>query len=409
VAVFLVRDFDKDCGYIEREGELPRNRNACYVPWAITDLGKVVYAPIEASRGKPSNPGLKVYDSQVSKARRKLCHTELGLIALQNPDLSRTAVTKVTSGVCWFLFRRLRDDPKIRETFRARVGKYLYGTSYMSFGRLSDGDAPEEDAVWNQALATLRKGAPIESILNIHDGVGRGILGQGDSEHASYSAWADKLRADAEGEFINEKWRGRQKKEKTEYKPTSVPGNLSSEVAVGMPTVQAHNRGVDMYSRIAPSAPPEDSTVRPEASGNVYFEQLDLRNELFGAGPSGTTGTALAAAFAFGNFGSEGEDFKQYLFALIGYLIGGGNHSLHESLSVLRLIGLEYNAGTMLGYDYTDSPARTDAEGLVRASVSRSFPLLPSSFLGSQHFRSWRDNYHDVVMLGGTHWRFNCH
>lgn len=82
-------------------------------------------------------------------------------------------------------------------------------------------------------------------------------------------------------------------------------------------------------------------------------------------------------------------------------------HSLHESLSILRLLKLEYNSGTLVGYDFSKSPARTDAEGLVHGQVSDQFPLLPQKFLLSGDFQAWRDEYYDIVALGGTHWMFN--
>jgi hypothetical protein len=44
----------------------------------------------------------------------------------------------------------------------------------------------------------------------------------------------------------------------------------------------------------------------------------------------------------------------------------------------------------------------------MRARVVRdSFPLLPKTFLGSKDFERWRDEYYDIVVLGGTHWKFN--
>lgn len=112
-------------------------------------------------------------------------------------------------------------------------------------------------------------------------------------------------------------------------------------------------------------------------------------------GPSGTTGTLLAAGWAFG--GLNGDLQRQYILAIIGYLVGGGMHSLHESLSVVRLLGAEYqyNSGSMLGY----SNGRANADSL---------PALPAAFLGSRQFAEWRDEYYDTAVLGGIHWMFNA-
>ena len=71
--------------------------------------------------------------------------------------------------------------------------------------------------------------------------------------------------------------------------------------------------------------------VYPKLSPVTYFQDLDERNELFGAGPSGTTGTLLAAAMTFGNL--QDEMLKQYMFAIIGYLIGGGVISMSRRRS----------------------------------------------------------------------------
>jgi hypothetical protein len=163
-----------------------------------------------------------------------------------------------------------------------------------------------------------------------------------------------------------------------------------------------------MYERIQPDAPPDNFEGSPFASGNRYFADLDELNELFGAGPSGTTGTALTAAFTFGGFDPDNglERVKEYLFAVIGYLVGGGMHTLTESLAVCRLLGMEYHMGSLSGHDM---PAPNTDTGRINSfgTVTRNYPLLPALFLGSPQFANWRDEYYDIVVLGGTHWRFN--
>jgi hypothetical protein len=440
MAKFLVRDYTAK-GYKEIDGPLARNRELSYVPWAITGDKRVVYAPTAEARGTPGNRGddkgrLLPYDTQVSKTRRALCHSKLGVIALTKPEYSRPAVTKVSLGVNAFLQRRLQaergsSDKKIRKNYAEKVGKYLFGTGYMSFGRFSDLTAIDrinqfreqfkepkaegeeaaqlaQNHIWNQSILALASGKQLATILSIHDGTGRLLLTPSDPEYGIFDKYAKLLRAESDGEMINPNWRGRKDKPKGEIQPTTLPGNITPQMAAYavLPPLQNRNRGVDRYNRIAPNAPP-NTPVRAETSGNIYYQQLELRNELFGAGPSGTTGTCLAAAFAFGKFDETSERMKEYLFAIIGYLVGGGMHSLHESLSILRLLKLEYNTGTLLGYDFSESPARTDAEGLVRGKVSAQFPLLPQKFLLSSDFQAWRDEYYDIVVLGGTHWMFN--
>ncbi len=72
------------------------------------------------------------------------------------------------------------------------------------------------------------------------------------------------------------------------------------------------------------------------------------------------------------------------------------------------MLGLEYNTGTLLTYDYSNFPASEDSKGLVKGMVSKNiFPLLPQKFLRSKQFENWLNEYGDIVVLGGTHWMFN--
>ena len=38
--------------------------------------------------------------------------------------------------------------------------------------------------------------------------------------------------------------------------------------------------------------------------------------------------------------------------------------------------------------------------------VTQNYPLLPTKFLNSPEFQAWRDEYYDIVVLGGTHWTY---
>ena len=91
------------------------------------------------------------------------------------------------------------------------------------------------------------------------------------------------------------------------------------------------------------------------------------------------------------------------MFAVIGYLVGGGMHSLHELLAIMKWLPeqyrMEYNPGSFLRYE-----KGTGGVGLARAD---DFPALPMSFIGSPQFEAWRERYYDIVVLGGIHWMFN--
>ncbi len=230
------------------------------------------------------------------------------------------------------------------------------------------------------------------------------MIARSDKESPRYEKWAAQFRANKEGEMFHDAWRGREKK--AVVTPTTTPGIVTPGNTGGIPEVQLRNRGVDMYDRTAKysMSAKTPAGASAKASAVTYYQDLDERNELFGAGPSGTTGTILAGAMTFGNL--SGDDLKQYLFAVMGYLVGGGMHSLHESLAVMKWLGpeyqMEYNPGSFLRYDMPEGS--TGVMGKVRAD---DFPALPQTFLSSPQFKEWRDTYYDVVVLGGTHWMFN--
>jgi hypothetical protein len=412
MSLFFIRDDSSPNGYVIKKGPLPRTREESYVPWAITLQGQVVYAPSNQYRNKPSKPNLRPYNAEVSKSRRAHCQSMLGMLALDSLDLTARAVAKVSAKVRKFLITALFTDRQIMEDYAEQVGKYAYGLRYMSFGRFSDSvptGQQKNQVIWNDALTALETGKPLAGVMNIHDNVGSKLLKKYNKGLASkYETWARKFRAEAKGElfFDDSKkptdrgtGRGREKRPDGSYQPTTRGGMMSQGSSVGQ--VQLHNRGVDMFQRSAPSysprAPLGVASGRENFSSVGYYRDLDTRNELFGAGPSGTTGTLLAAAMTFGDL--TGEDLKQYCLAIIGYLVGGGCHSLHESLTVMGYHPeLQYNSSSLLGYSGGgDTP---------RMANSSTFPLLPVIFLNHPKFKSWRDEFYDIVILGGIHWMF---
>ncbi len=402
---FLVRDDTVTAGYTSRTGPLPRTKEESYVPWALTHDRKVVYARTGQHRNKPTKSGLSPYDALASKQRRRLCQSALGSLALRNRLFWLEAVRQVSAGVKRFLIRKWWGNREATlALFSTQVGKYLYGTSYMSFGRISDVVPTGPDAarqMWDDCLGVLDASDPLPTVMGLHDQVGIKMVATGDPEYKTYKDWTSLFRADREGEMFHPQSRGRGDAP-TRPTPSTVPGITSTGDNSGLPAVQLRKRGVDSYVRTSnPSVLDKSpSTARPGLSGIEYYQDLDNRNELFGAGPSGTTGTLLASALTFGKLDDEGR--RQYLLAIIGYLIGGGMHSLHESLTVVKFLPenlrMEYNAGSLLRYEQVGNT--------LRAKVD-DFPALPQTFTGSGEFANWRDEYYDVVVLGGIHWMFN--
>jgi hypothetical protein len=398
MATFLIRDFDDPRGYKEMTpamGGLPRvapgyqspgvfQNGESYVPWGVTLDNRVVYARVGEHAGFRGGSGatrLLPYDTHISQKRRRLAESQLGVLALTWPHFTRNAVEKVSSGVLFYLNNRFFEKGK-SETQNAvfdQIGHYFYTKGATGFGRISEADkatlGPEK--VWFGILDALRTGK-LEQQLAIHDAVGRKLLPKlgGDSYTQAYEKWGGDVREDW---FEDKKRRGRietEAQQKKQVKPTATPGIAApgTKGTYNMPNVgQSRTRGVDSFAR--------DLHRTREPNADAYYDDADVRNLLFGAGISGTTGTLLQAARAFGGI-TTGELMKQYVLAIIGYLVGGGMHSYHESMTIAQRVGVPYNPGAFL-------------------------PSLPVSFIYSPQFASWRDQYYDIVVLGATHWRYN--
>ena len=373
LATFLVRDFSNRQGFrawTPPSGALPRTRQESYVPWAL-HVGRVVYAKTGEHNSWRGGEGvLRRYDAQISQQRRRLAESELGMHALKSPRFSAGAVGAVSRGVKRYLVGLLMTDAdKVRRTVFDSIGAYFYTAGGTGFGRISEADKNTVGVVnvWTGIIDTLDHGR-LDQQLAIHDAVGRKLLPVfGGTMKGVYESWGPKLR---QKWFDDEARRGRAKV--SGAKPTTTGG--TAPVGSGMSaTAQSRTRGVDMFGR--------DATRMRDVGGDAYYDDVDARNLLFGAGISGTTGTLLQAALAFGKLDSV-DALKQYVFGIIGYLVGGGMHSYHESMAVAQKVGIPYDPG----------------------AFERSLPL---AFTISSEFARWREAYYDIVVLGATHWRNN--
>jgi hypothetical protein len=302
-------------------------------------------------------------------------------LVLSWPHFTNTAVSQVSKGVHTYLTKQLfTNQDKTRNAVYKEIGHYFYTGGGTGFGRISEAkrDAMRPQDVWVGIIDALQRGR-LEQQLAIHDAVGRKLLPilGGDKQIAEYNAWGPLVR---EGWFDDKAKRGRMDSPAQiakAVKPTNTPGIAplnTSQTSNMQPPAQSRTRGVDQYLR--------DPNRTREPNADAYYDDADLRNTLFGAGISGTTGTLLQAARAFGGI-LNGDLLKQYVLAIVGYLVGGGMHSYHESMAIASRVGLPYNPGAYM-------------------------PSLPVSFIYSPQFGDWRDRYYDVVVLGATHWRFNA-
>jgi len=374
MAKFLIRSLTDPNGYIEKNfpgGVLPRNSSESYVPWAL--LGdRVVYALTGQHTSWRGGGGLRQYDTAISQERRALCESALGAFALRNPAYTAGAVATVSNGIRSYLNGFLATDAdKTAKLVYDEIGHYFFTAGGLGFGRLSTDDKKNmKPRDVYDAIVRALTGGTLDQKLSIHDAVGRKVLPklQG-SPLATYERWGPVLR----GDWFDDKDRRGRKANPAKLPATNVAGTVpQGQVGVVGTVDQTRNRGVDMFVR--------DTNRMRHAEADAYYDDMDTRNLLFGAGISGTTGTLLQAAFAFGALG--GDLPKEYVLGIIGYLIGGGMHSYHETMVIANKAGVPYTPG-----------------GFIES--------LPAGFTSSGDYAGWKLLYYDVVVLGAIHWRYN--
>ena len=380
MAKFLIRNFSDPKGYTEvtyPSASLPRTPTESYVPWAITPVvGRVVYAKTGEHHsfrggGNSSWCTLKPYDTLVSQNRRMLAESELGLYALNNAA-SLDAVRTVSNAIKVYLNRQFwENQAKAKATVFDQIGHYFYTAGGKGFGRISEGTKAGVgvDGVWTNIFATLEQGR-LDQVMAIHDAIGRKVLPVlGGPQLAIYEKWGPVLR---QNWFDDRNKRGRA--DAPQKAAATTAGGIATARSGQVGTVaQSRVRGVDSFRR--------DEKRTREPAADVYYDDLDDRNLLFGAGISGTTGSLLQAAFAFSN--PHGDALRQYVLGIVGYLVGGGMHSYHESMAVAQKAGVAYTPGLYV-------------------------PSLPQNFQMTPFFRTWSEKYYDIVQLGATHWRHSA-
>lgn len=378
MAKFLIRDFDDAKGYREENhpsGSLPRRKNPDtsigYVPWGQTADKRIVYARTGEHTGWRGGSGphqLTQYDSRVSQERRRLCQSELGMAVLNTPVFTRKAVKLVSFAM---LNELKRDRAKMEDLLFGKIGHYFYTDGRTGFGRISQQSKGHvgKAGVYDGILLALTKGR-LDQQMAIHDAIGRKLIDDIGGEK--------KVKYDELGPLVRQDWfddpekRGRAKADARAVANTT--GGISgSDNPVDASTAIERSRGVDMFKR--------DTGRTRDTDADAYYDDVDARNLLFGAGISGTTGTLLQAGIAFGKLKS-GEDLMQYTLAIVGYLVGGGMHSYHETMAVASKLGVPYKPGK-----YVDS--------------------LPTAMKASGFYSDWRAKYYDIVELGALHWRHN--
>lgn len=346
-----------------------------WLPWAMNSVNQVIYARYKDIKSEVS-PTMTIYTAAMSQTRRRRCQTALAHYATINRTHTNRAVIKVSLGIIDYLAQGYGDG-QVKKDVAAHMGRYMY--SDAGYGRLGQPSSKpaSEDLLYETALKTLSSGtASLPSILAIHDFMGRKVFDKHkgtEGQNAFYASTGSLVRpahmfgsADSSPEALAQ-LRGRTERAGA-ITATSEPGVLSPGTApASIAPYQTRARGIDRW---------EPST----GSQSAFSRDLSQRNLVFGAGPSGSTGTLLQAGMVFGNL--DEEDRKQYALAIVAYLVGGGMHSYHEVMSICSLANCPYAKGS---FDTS----------------------LPNSFKSSQDYKVWISEYYDIAVLGGRLWILN--
>ncbi|EJG1615444.1 hypothetical protein CFE14_RS17580, partial [Vibrio parahaemolyticus] len=369
---FLILDREKNQfkRFFSENGKLPRTKDDVYIPYGISKSDEVIYIKYGEHSGYNRAHLKSLYDSKTSFMRQKQCQSRLAEIILTQPDITKKAIEQISCGVVNFLKETQSYDPYFLDNLHKNIGHYFFTNGRCNFGRFSTENintiSPQD--FYQKILDTLQSGS-LAQILAIHDSIGRKILPNYPSKRLDiYQSISNSVR---EEWFDDCKIRGRKILNKTPS-PSSMVG-LVDDDAVITHKIQSRQRAIDMYQR--------DETRQSHPSANDYYDGIDERNLLFVAGISGTTGSLLQAAKAFGPL-EDIELKKQYVLGIIGYLVGGGMHSFHEVMTIASRVGIPYRPGHMKD-------------------------VLPDSFTHTHAYHQWYATYYDIVELGAIHWRYN--
>lgn len=359
-----------------------------FFPWAIDAHNQITYIDADYKkdttstyRDIPIPATLMPYTKGVSIERRKKAQTVLAQMALQKPQFCREVIDKVNAGILNYIQDMEQTNPAIQKNIVSCMRKYMY--SEEGFGRLGqkkEGENLTDENLYQKCLDILQcpKNYELSSVLAVQDFMGRVVFAKlkgTPEQEKTFKEYGEKVRpasifgSNTDSEAHKEMLRGRIR-QPGKAQATNVPGIYPQttqpyEYAKNEYVLQQRARGIDIWG------------MKPEqlTAANIEIMQHNL---VFGAGPSGSTGTLLQAAHLFGGKLTE-EQLKQYAFAIVGYLVGGGMHSYHEVMKIAALVDCPYQVGA---YE----------------------PSLPESFTRSNDYNKWCANYYDIAVLGQRSW-----
>lgn len=330
--------------------------------------------------GMQSKTALRTYDQAASQTRRREFETELAKDAGAHPECVKAAVDRVSAGIRAFV------DNNADEAGKAVKARCYNDTGSGRMGTLSEASAISNSVAWARAC-TVMDGAEIPKILGIHNCMANfytrtNALPSGQKTvYDSTNVRVTPAQGHLYKWFVDDASRGRQRS--AGAVATAAPGITTPGPAVNVGD-EVRKRGVDEWARV---------------EGSNFVKGVDLRNLVFGAGRSGTTGELLKAYRTFGGM-DEGEEFKQYLLAIVIYLVGGGHHTCHEIFSVANLL---VGSNGPRGNRPLASVSTLVREAYVPGKYMKH---LPESYTHTTHWEALKEKYYDIAMLGHLHGTF---
>jgi hypothetical protein len=355
--------------------------------------------------------GLIPYTQKLNRHRRLLAETVLGYLILleDNYHFVKAGVEKVSNGIqAWWTLVKLeaiKSEKKAKDLFDT-ANKRLYDTK--SFGYLEKMESKESDEEtidsWTKTMMSGKGLAEIMALHNFFEGVLKNQVKEDQANKRPlqgppqlYQYWCGKLRPDNEGEWLHEESRGRtestsgkkqdaiRKKTDVSTQPGLLPKNLSEFDFKVDPCLTRLNLNLANMQLKARLRARDYIHYDRERMAWKYGTGLVDYNLPYVAGPSGTTATLLASAFAFG-LQPRTDEYRQYLLACIGFLVGGGMHSCHEAFVTASLAGAVILAGR---------------QPLFYAGGKYS-RMMPNAFRRSKIYDDWAVEFWDVASPGGA-------
>jgi hypothetical protein len=335
------------------------------VPWGWDHLSQCeIYADVDT----PSP--VKKFDDRGNHKRKVEFETVLAISVLKSAKMYLPLMHKIGESIQAYFEKHLKSQ------YQAAAGKifkdFLF-TDSPYFGPVgyarNASSNPQKN--FKEGMIELTRGKQLEGILSAHLAAQRifkellfSRFTTESSQHQRYHYYKNTVRASD----LFAANRGRVKAEHTMPAPrVSTPGieiNLSPTSRSRNFSIREHARAADKFSR-------DHDNVSPFAF-NAAKKEIP-----FIAGPSGTAGECfMAVKILAENTYLSPEEFQEYVFCCMGFLVSAGAHSFHEIYVIAELLGVPYE------------------EGKYEAAI-------PSSFKQTKVYQELLNDFPDIIQLVG--------